>query len=63
MSLLLHIVTSQPQVQYLVLAELIGHEQGFTLSTYAPMELPASALQELIERIRYEGLDLDHLHV
>ena len=45
------------------IAELIGHEQGFTHSVYAPMELPATALQELVERIRYEGLALDHLHV
>ena len=45
------------------IAELIGHEQGFTLSVYAPMELPATVLQGLVERICYEGLALDHLHV
>ncbi|MGO9235079.1 MAG: hypothetical protein ACLP4V_13800 [Methylocella sp.] len=44
-------------------AKVTGHEQGFPLSVYAPMELPADALQELIEHIRYEGLQLDHLHV
>ena len=45
------------------LAELIGHEQGFTLSVYAPMQLPVKALRELVERVRYPGLRLDHLHV
>jgi hypothetical protein len=25
------------------ITELIGHEQGFTLSVYAPMQLPAKA--------------------
>jgi integrase len=45
------------------IAELIGHEQGFTLSVYAPVELPAEILKELVERIRYEGLALDHLHM
>ena len=44
------------------IAELIGHEQGFTLSTYAPMQLPMPALKELIERIKYPGLKLNHLH-
>ncbi len=45
------------------IAELIGHGQGFTLETYAPMELPLPALQELVERIQYEGLQLNHLYV
>jgi hypothetical protein len=45
------------------IAELIGHEQGFTLSVYAPLELPVSELQEIVERIRYEGFQLNHLHV
>lgn len=44
------------------IAELIGHEQGFTLSTYAPMQLPEPALKELIERIKYLSLQLDHLY-
>ena len=43
------------------IAKLIGHEQGFTL--YAPMQLPVPALRELIERVKYPGLRLDHLHV
>lgn len=43
------------------IAELIGHEQGFTLSVYAPMQLPVRALGELIERVRYPGLRLAHL--
>ncbi|EJW11609.1 Integrase [Rhodovulum sp. PH10] len=43
------------------IAELIGHERGFTVETYAPLELPMPALQELIERIAYPGLDLTHL--
>jgi integrase len=45
------------------IAELIGHEQGFTFSVYAPMQLPMKALKELIERIRYPGLRLSHLYV
>jgi integrase len=45
------------------IAELIGHEQGFTLSVYAPMQLPMKALRELVERVKYPGLKLDHLHV
>jgi integrase len=44
------------------IAELIGHEQGFTLSVYAPMQLPLPALRELIERVKYPGLRLNHLH-
>lgn len=43
------------------IAELIGHEQGFTLSIYAPMQLPVKALKELIERVKYSGLRLAHL--
>lgn len=45
------------------IAELIGHEQGFTLSTYAPMQLPLPALKQLIERISYKELKLTHMHV
>jgi hypothetical protein len=45
------------------IAELIGHEQGFTFSVYAPMQLPMKALKELIERVRYPGLRLGHLYV
>ena len=45
------------------IAELIGHEQGFTLSVYAPMQLPVKALRELIERVKYPGLRLNHLHI
>jgi hypothetical protein len=33
------------------------------LSTYAPMQLPLPALKEVIERISYDGLRLDHLHI
>jgi integrase len=40
------------------IAELIGHEQGFTLSTYAAQGLPLPDLKELIERISYQGLKL-----
>ena len=35
--------------------------QGFTLSVYAPMQLPVKALRELVERVKYPGLRLDHL--
>ncbi len=45
------------------IAELIGHEQGFTFSVYAPMQLPMKVLKELIERIHYPGLRLNHLYV
>jgi integrase len=45
------------------IAELIGHEQGFTFSVYAPMQLPMKALKELIERVHYPGLRLSHLYV
>jgi len=45
------------------IAELIGHEQGFTFSVYAPMQLPLKTLKELIGRIRYPGLRLSYLHV
>ena len=45
------------------IAELIGHEQGFTLKFYAPQGLPLPVLQELIERVKYPGLRLDHLRV
>lgn len=45
------------------IAELIGHEQGFTLSVYAPMQLPVKELKELIERVKYPGLRLNYLHV
>jgi integrase len=44
------------------IAELIGHEQGFTFSVYAPMQLPMKALKELIERIQYPGFRLNHLY-
>ena len=44
------------------IAELIGHERGFTVETYAPLGLPMPALKELIERIRYPGLRLTHLY-
>jgi integrase len=40
------------------IAELIGHERGFTVETYAPLGLPLPALQELVERIKYPGLRL-----
>lgn len=38
------------------IAELVGHERGFTVETYAPLGLPVKALKELIERVRYPGL-------
>ena len=45
------------------IAELIGHERGFTVETYAPLQLPVPRLKSLIERIKYPGLRLKHLHV
>jgi integrase len=44
------------------IAKLIGHEHGFTVETYAPLGLPMRALKELIERIKYPGLRMKHLH-
>lgn len=44
------------------IAELIGHEQGFTNKFYTPLQLPMPALKELIDRIDYPWLALDHLH-
>ena len=44
------------------IAELIGHERGFTIETYAPLGLPVSVLADLVERIKYPNLDLAHLH-
>ena len=45
------------------IAELIGHERGFTVETYAPLSLPVSRLKSLIERIKYPGLLLKPLYV
>lgn len=45
------------------IAELIGHERGFTVETYAPLGLPLSELKELVERIGYPRLQLSHLHI
>jgi integrase len=45
------------------IAELIGHERGFTVETYAPLSLPVSQLKSLIERIKYPGLILKPLYV
>ena len=42
---------------------MTGYDQGFTLATYAPLQLPMPALKELIERIGYDGLKLAHLYV
>jgi hypothetical protein len=44
------------------IAELIGHEQGFTLSVYTPMQLPTGAAR--IDRAKgVPGVRLNHLHV
>ena len=45
------------------IAELIGHERGFTVETYAPLSLPVSQLKSFIERIKYPGLLLKPLYV
>jgi len=45
------------------IAELIGHERGFTVETYAPLQLPLPRLKTMVERIKYPGLRLNHLHV
>ncbi len=44
------------------IAAVIGHERGFTLGTYSQGPgLPR--LQEIVEKINYPGLALDHLHI
>jgi|GEM_PF-1803771 integrase len=45
------------------IAELIGHERGFTVETYAPLGLPLPVLKELVERIEYRTVEMDHLFV
>ena len=44
------------------IAELIGHERGFTVETYAPLGLPLAVLKELVERIDYPNVDLSRLY-
>jgi len=51
------------RVQQSDIAELIGHERGFTLDIYAPLGLELPTLQQIAEKIRYPGLKLGHLHV
>lgn len=45
------------------IAELIGHERGFTVETYAPLGLPVPVLKEIVERIAYPRVDFSRLHV
>ena len=42
-------------------AQLVGHERGFTFSAYSPLGLDLKALQEVVERIEYPGLNLRQL--
>ncbi|MEV5407117.1 hypothetical protein AB0L20_31880, partial [Streptomyces albidoflavus] len=39
------------------IAELIGHERGFTIETYAAEGLPLGVLKEIVERINYPSFD------
>ena len=39
-------------------ARIIGHEPGFTFGTYNPSGLSLLKTQEIINRLRYPGLDL-----
>jgi integrase len=43
------------------IAAVLGHERGFTLSTYSK-GLELRRLQEIVEKIRYPGLRLAHLY-
>jgi len=43
------------------IAALIGHERGFTLETYSGGK-GLRALREIMQRVRYPGLRLSHLH-
>lgn len=42
-------------------AQLIGHDRGFTFSTYSPRGLDLTSLQAVVEKITYRGIDLRHL--
>ena len=42
-------------------ALLIGHERGFTFSTYSPRGLDLPGLKRVVEQITYPGLDLRHI--
>ena len=39
-------------------AQLVGHERGFTFSVYSPLGLDLKGLQRVVEQIRYKGLKL-----
>jgi hypothetical protein len=41
-------------------ALVVGHERGFTFRVYNPEGLDLAMLREVVERFRYEGLDLTH---
>ena len=43
------------------MAQLVGHERGFTFSVYSPRGLDLPGLRAAVERIEYPGLSLEHL--
>lgn len=44
------------------IAALIGHERGFTLDVYSK-GLEPKRLRGIVEKVKYPGLNLKHLHV
>ncbi len=42
-------------------ALVVGHERGFTYRVYNPEGLDMAALREVVEAVRYPGLDLSHM--
>ena len=43
-------------------AQLVGHERGFTFSVYSPLGLDLKGLREVVEKIKYPSLKLEHLY-
>ena len=44
-------------------AQIVGHERGFTFSVYSPLGLDLHALRDVVEKIAYPKLDIDALTV
>ncbi len=42
-------------------AQIVGHERGFTFSVYSPLGLDLQGLREVVEKITYPKLDIDSL--
>ena len=44
-------------------AQIVGHERGFTFSVYSPLGLDLQDLRVVVEKIAYPKLDIDALTV